>query len=279
MNNFNNIFLILRPLNIFITAISVLVGAWFGGEIGLFEINNDIYFACLSAGLICGAGNVLNDIWDINIDKINKPFRPLASGNMTINQAWNITFLLNLIGLVFAFFINSFCFYIACLTVIFLTLYNTKLKRTVLWGNLTVALLTGIAFLFGGAAVGNIFGASVPAIFAFMYHLGREIFKDIEDIEGDRASGIKTLPIVYGINLAYFIAACVFYSLVLLTFVPFYYLDYSLLYLLTVFNTVDIILLWVIFYHNKEKNLDKIANTNKILKYGMLLGLFSLLLK
>ena len=63
---------------------------------------------------------------------------------------------------------------------------------------LIIALLTGLAFIYGGFAVGNPVAAIVPAVFAFLINLIREIVKDIQDIEGDTKAGVITFPIKFG---------------------------------------------------------------------------------
>ena len=72
----NGVILLLRPVNILITFISVFIGAWVGGNI--YPLKN-LFYACLSGALICGGGNVLNDYFDAESDMINKPNRPIPS--------------------------------------------------------------------------------------------------------------------------------------------------------------------------------------------------------
>ena len=81
---------------------------------------------------------------------------------------------------------NSAALLIVVLSIALLYFYSARLKRTVLIGNLVIGLMTGMAFIYGGVVVGRMERAVVPAIFAFLVNLARELLKDVEDMEGDR---------------------------------------------------------------------------------------------
>ena len=122
-----------------------------------------------------------------------------------------------------------------------LVAYNRRLKHIPLAGNLAVSLLCGLAFFFGGFAVGAPVPAAVPALFATVYHLGREILKDAQDIPGDRIAPGMTLPLCWGPAGSCRLAAGVYAILILLTPVP-YILDlYGLPYLILV-SLLDVVL-------------------------------------
>ena len=87
---------------------------------------------------------------------------------------------------------------IAGIYIVLLTLYTPFLKPKMLLGNITIALMGGFTFLWGGITGGHIVKAIYPATFAFLMHLSREIVKDVEDLEGDTSVGIKTLAAVVG---------------------------------------------------------------------------------
>ena len=103
-------------------------------------------------------------------------------------------------------FLNSSALLIVLFTVALLYVYSARLKRTVLIGNVLIGLMTGMAFIYGGVVVGRVERAVVPAIFAFLINLARELLKDSEDIEGDRIENAVTLPIKYGVMTALMLA-------------------------------------------------------------------------
>jgi geranylgeranylglycerol-phosphate geranylgeranyltransferase len=147
-----------------------------------------------------------------------------------------------------------------------------------MWGNLTVALLSGLAFVYGGLAVGRIEQAIVVGIFAFFYHWAREIIKDVEDIEGDRSQRIRTLPICYGVKTALVWATCIIAVLMGLTLVPYLIHLFGFAYLVVVSIGVNLFLLYVVIsmWKNQEsKNLGRLA---VLMKADMLVGLLAVYL-
>ncbi|NMB78519.1 MAG: UbiA family prenyltransferase, partial [Methanomicrobiales archaeon] len=97
---------------------------------------------------------------------------------------------------------NWLCITIAVFNTILLIGYAAKLKRTPLFGNIAVSYLAGSMFLFGGALAGvsGLLHGIPFAVMTFFAMLARELVKDAEDVDGDRASGAETLPIRYGIR-------------------------------------------------------------------------------
>ena len=152
-------------------------------------------------------------------------------------------------------------------------LYSYRLKRTAVWGNLTVAFVTGLAFVYGGLAVGRVGSALVVGVFAFFYHWGREIIKDVEDVEGDRALGARTLPVACGRKVAFAWATGVLVVLMGLTLVPYFLNLFSLRYLIVVVLGVDLFLGYVLFSmwrRSEPANLHRLAF---LMKVDMFVGL------
>ncbi|HEY9164735.1 MAG TPA: geranylgeranylglycerol-phosphate geranylgeranyltransferase [Candidatus Kryptonia bacterium] len=157
-----------------------------------------VFAAAIAASLITAGGNAVNDLYDIDIDTINRPERPLASGSLTIVEAKAFYIVVTLGGLVICFFINLKVLAIAVAAVLLVFLYSFKFKRMVFVGNFVVAIVTGLAFVFGGAAVNNFSDVYPAAIFAFITNLIREIIKDAEDVKGDGTIGIRTIATKFG---------------------------------------------------------------------------------
>jgi len=126
-------------------------------------------------------------------------------------------------------------------------LYSRFLKRTILLGNLMVATLAAICFPFGSLSAGSVGRAWIPAGFAFLFHFGREIVKDMEDVVGDRSVGARTIALTFGSRPATGIVSVVYALLVFSTYVPYYIGVYGWEYLLVV-GFVDLLVLGVIVH-------------------------------
>jgi len=169
-----------------------------------FEINYyDVLFLSLGILFLVSFANAHNDIADIEIDKINRPNRPLPSGKMSIKAAYRVVYALFFFAIFFGILAGvkfAFLFFIAALLSI---AYNRFLKGLPLVGNFTVALLTTIPVILPIMAFGlPQMELSILAFFAFMLTFAREITKDIEDMEGDKSQNLKTLPLLVGINIS-----------------------------------------------------------------------------
>ncbi len=259
-----------RPLNVFIAMLSIFIGAFVTGTIQpVFRV----LMACLSGGLIAGAANAINDYFDVEIDKINKPDRPVASGRITRSEAYIFSWILFILGIAVSTFVNRRAVSVAILSSILLYLYSAKLKRTVLWGNLNVSLVTALAFIYGGIAVDRLEIALIPAIFSFFYHLGREIVKDTEDIVGDQADGIVTFPIKYGAKNALILATVIYFILIGLTLVPYILHIFGIYYLIIVIFVVDLLILLVLVSMWRNPDAKNLSRLSLILKLNMFAGL------
>ncbi|HID47756.1 MAG TPA: digeranylgeranylglyceryl phosphate synthase [Methanothermococcus okinawensis] len=210
-----------------------------------FNVNmlDRILLASLVVFFICGFGNVINDIYDIDIDRINKPYRPLAAGRISLKSARLFPWILALAGLLLSLF-NWICFIIALINTLILYLYARRFKRDKRIGNLLVAYLTGSVFLFGGASVGNIFITFILFLCAMLTTWAREIVKDFEDMEGDVKRGVISLPIKYG-KRALYIALGLLILGVILSPLPYFIGIFNFLYLIGVI-LCDVLLIYSI---------------------------------
>lgn len=162
----------------------------------------EIFAAALAASLITAGGNAVNDLFDVDIDTINRPQRPLVSGKLTTRQAANFYIITTLSGFVISAAVNGWTLLIALAAGVLVFLYSFKFKRMIFFGNFVVAAVTGLAFLYGGAAVGDIRDVYPAAAFAFLANLIREIIKDAEDVKGDGEIGVRTIATRYGTRIS-----------------------------------------------------------------------------
>jgi geranylgeranylglycerol-phosphate geranylgeranyltransferase len=238
----------------------------------------DAFLAAIAASLVLASGNVINDIYDIGIDKINKPLRPLPSGKLTIKEAYALYFIFLVLSIFVSALVNEKALAIALISILLLFFYSKYLKRFPLIGNLAVAILTGLVFIFGGIAVENPTAAIVPAVFAFLINLIREIVKDMEDSEGDKSADVITFPVKFGSQKSKFLISIITICLILYTFYPFitqlYKIEYFVVVMLIV-NPMLVFCLKLLFEDHSVKNLKKVSN---LLKLSMVFGLIAIYL-
>ncbi|HZT75077.1 MAG TPA: UbiA family prenyltransferase [Vicinamibacterales bacterium] len=173
----------------------------------------------LMAAMLNAGNNALNQIYDYDIDCVNKPKRPLPSGRLTSGQVWVFTIVTYALALVLAWFVEPGtsalspskgheCFWLVLVAVVCTYLYSVppfRTKRLGIWANITIAIPRGTLLKVAGwSSAKTIFGLEpwyIGAIFG-LFLLGATTTKDFADMEGDRRGGCRTLPIQYGVTRA-----------------------------------------------------------------------------
>ena len=265
-----------RPVNFFITFLVIIVASIISID-GTYSVLK-IILAGLSGALTASAGNIINDYFDIDIDKINRPGRVLPKGELTLNEALGLYISVTIVALFLSAFINVVALIEVFFASVLLFLYSYKFKKIPLVGNFVIAFLTGFAFIYGGLAVNNAKAALIPALFAFVINFIREIVKDMEDIEGDKRNRINTYPVVYGLKKSKSIIVYVTIILIGLTLIPFITKLYKIEYFLVVMIFVNPLLVYILkslIEDDSVKNLNKLSN---LLKLNMVIGLTAIFL-
>ena len=270
MNKIISYLKLTRPGNNLIVALSVLMGALVTKELIPWS---KVILACLSASFISGGGNAINDYFDIQIDKINKPQRPLPKGEISSKNALWFSLLLFFIGIFLSILIRPMALILAVFAVLGLIFYSAYLKKRFFWGNFLVSLICGLAFIYGGITTQDFRLSLIPAIFAFLFHWGREIIKDIQDLRGDLVYQAETFPIKLGIKPSLIFTTFIFSLLILFTFLPYLLGIFSWLYLIVVVLGVDLVLIYVLFSSWRDSSFKNLGRLSFILKIDMLLGL------
>ncbi|MCW8803486.1 MAG: geranylgeranylglycerol-phosphate geranylgeranyltransferase [Ignavibacteriaceae bacterium] len=267
---------IVRPLNFLITFISVIVAAVICLPDKATGLN--VILAAFAASLVMASGNIINDIHDIEIDKINKPLRPIPSGKIMIKEAYGLYILLVTISIAISYLVNETALVIVLISILILFIYSKYLKQIPLIGNITVAFLTGLVFMYGGIVVENPSAAMVPAVFALLINLIREVVKDMGDVEGDKKAEVITFPVKFGYQKSKILVLIISISLIIFTFYPFLTQLYKIEYFIAVMIFVNPILVYCsknLFDDSSQKNLGKISN---LLKLSMVFGLIAIYL-
>lgn len=265
---------ILRPGNALMGAISIILVALIDKTLSI-----PVVLAMITVFFETAAGNVINDYFDYNIDLINKPERPIPSGRISLKNGRNYGYFLFLAGTVCGFLIsyltnNWIPFGIVMIADVILYLYAYKLKTTPLIGNLAVGFMTGFGFVFGGYCINNpsIVSTSIfLGFFAFVMTTAREIIKDIEDIEGDKSDGAKTLPIMIGPKIPALIATVLIIVDCALCPLLYFYHIFGILYLVIIAIAV-LLFLYSAFIIIKSQDEKTAAKASKYLKIGMLIA-------
>lgn len=268
-------FRLIRPVNFLITALTVIVGAILVGG-AVIVLDSRTFLAALSAALVAGGGNAINDSFDVEIDKRNRPNRPIPMGEISYNTARRYGILLCLTGIITGMFLTLEMGIIAISVSILLWCYSSTFKKTILTGNIIVSICGGLAFIYGALAAGDVQGGIIPAFFAFFIHLAREIVKDGEDLKGDQLAGARTLPIVMGTPTAKLYACASLAVLVLFTFLPVILGIYGKNYLVAVVLLADIPIVIIGLQLLFSKKEDVFSQVSKYLKLVMVGGLIAL---
>lgn len=267
---------------------------------GIIAIIKGQYFVLLviSSVLIAAAGYIINDYFDLNIDQINKPEKLVVDKLISRRWAiiWHLAF--SMMGVAIGFYIdfkteiyllgvaNVFC-------VLLLFIYSISLKKKLLSGNIVISLLTAwVILVVGWCETDNLIanrmlgGATEKALritflysgFAFIISLIREVTKDMEDIDGDRKFGCRTMPIVWGMHASkIFVAVWMVVLIAALCIVQFYVLQFkwwfSAAYCILFIITPLIIILKKLFAANTSKEFHTLSSHIKMVMFSGILSM------
>ncbi|MCL4341473.1 MAG: UbiA family prenyltransferase [Candidatus Thermoplasmatota archaeon] len=224
---------IIRPINgvmgILATFISGLIGS--GLKIGHFIL--PVSVAALSVFLVTSGGNIINDVVDVETDRINHPRRPLVTGEISVKSAKIAVAVAFILAFVLsAAFVSLLAASVVILAELFLIAYEFRTKKLGLSGNIMISILVGLIFIFGGIAVNSLDRMIILFFMAMLANLSREIIKDIEDINGD--TDRITFPKRHGIRFAAYVAASSVIIAVMASYIPYYLKIFGVYYLIPV---------------------------------------------
>jgi 4-hydroxybenzoate polyprenyltransferase len=257
----------------------------------------DIALLVLSTVLIAAGGYIINDYFDVQIDRVNKPDRVYI--DRSIKRRWAIVLhqvfsgVAVAIGVYLAWKVGNIKLaFIQPIVVGFLWFYSTGYKKQPLTGNIVVSFLTGLVVLIVGIYQRDLFYNPEAAyaayavfirlffyfVFAFLVSLMREIVKDMEDLEGDERFGCRTLPVMIGINKTKWVV----YALAAVTFALVMYIEASryaakdyltIIYLLQTLQVPIGVVVWQLYVADSPKHFHRVSTLIKLL---MLMGIFSM---
>tara|TARA_Y100001970_G_scaffold263237_1_gene348499 strand:+ start:24 stop:854 length:831 start_codon:yes stop_codon:yes gene_type:complete len=198
-----------RPGNMALTAVAVVAGSFIAAGENIVDFQIEILIASISAMMLVGGGNALNDYNDRESDKKNHPKRPIPAGLINAEDALVYSRLLLAGGLMIVLFglANKLPFVIALIGTVTLISYENQLKALGLSGNIAVGFMSGAVFLYAGMVVNDPGPTLWMFGLAFLATVSREIIKDIQDLEGD--TDRFTLPARIGITNSLILAGTI----------------------------------------------------------------------
>ena len=206
-------FELMRLKNVALAAITVPLGAQFAmGDAWITSHLPEVILQTFAVVFFIGAGNTMNDIKDIDIDKEAHPNRPLASEAISLKNAkifvkllWALSILCLAVGIVLLHqnsdsWLEILLIYIVAITLMMTYDHGPALKNSGLVGNISISFMVGFVILYGAASVGQVWNSLVwwTAGVVFFTNLAREIVKDCQDIEADEGTR-ETLPMKIGL--------------------------------------------------------------------------------
>lgn len=260
---------ILRPTNAVMALIAVLLMAIVG-----HTYNWEIILGAITVFIATGSGNTINDYCDYEIDKINKPERPIPSGRIPLKNALYYSLILYIIAIIMGFTISVANGLMVIICTILMIVYAYDFKQRCLIGNITVSILTGLTFVFGGLITGDVTISIILGFFAFLMTLSREIIKDSEDIKGDLEENAHTFPIKYGVKNAVILAVILNIITCLLSPLLYIYNIFSITYLIVVL-IADLIFIYSAVLALKDQSKENLHNISKYMKIGMIIAFVS----
>ena len=233
-----------RPELPFAAGICVVLGEIVA--LGGFPSIRECILGFICGFFISGSAIVLNDYFDLEVDKINTPGRPMAAGIISPTEAIVLTVLSGMIGLSASFDLGLPAFFLCVIFWVIGCLYNWKLKEAGLLGNLMVSSSVGITFILGGMAVGDPWNKIVWcfAWMAFFIDLGEEIAGDAMDIEGDKKRASRSIAIVRGRRFALTVSGSLFGLVILISLLPVFFGWMGMSYLVLILITDALIIVF-----------------------------------
>lgn len=259
----------------FSAGVCVILGQMFalGSFPPLFEMASG--FGALF--LISAAALILNDYFDVEIDKINAPERPLPSGLVTADEVLSLFITVSVLGLLVSVLIGFEALALSGVLWIVAFLYNWKFKKAGFAGNLMVSFSVGMMFIFGGVSVGVPFSELVWffGVLSALINLGEEIATDVMDIQGDRKLRSSSLPIKFGREKALDISTSIFLTVIVLSAAPFIFDWLPRLYLIPIL-IMDVIILYSTLKLRRSQETDG-RKLVRLIYLGVLFGMLIIL--
>ena len=276
---------ITRPINCLMGALTVVIGLLNTRlNVPPDKLTINIIMGVVTYFFLAASGNIINDIYDIEIDKINRPERPIPRGSISLKQAKKLYVLYLGIGIILSY-LNTLIFSLTWIILVLVPffgfigwVYAKWGKKSGFLGNIIVGVSFSIGLVYGAYLNSEIIPPYILYFFitAFSLLVAREIIKGCEDIEGDKNQGVKTLAIKIGIKASRNISV-LFALLAVVFFILPVFTNILNIFLFIIFMVIGLIEVGYVIVLMLTSDLGKedLKKISLLLKIGMLLGLIA----
>lgn len=259
---------IIRPLNGFMGIVGTLISAFIGLGYSVADHLPVALIASLCVFLVTSAGNVINDIYDRETDRVNHPERPIPAGKISVQSARVFAAVMFAVPIIISsVYLNYSALLIVIIAELLLFTYESKAKRLGLSGNIIVGSLVGLIFIFGGISVGSAYKMYILFVMAALTNIGREITKDIEDMGGDVDR--RTFPKLHGVKTSAYLVALLVIIAVAASFIPY------LIHIFSFYYLIPVVVADAMFLYSISMVSGNPSRSQKYSKYAMIVGLLS----
>ena len=268
---------LIRPINSIMVGFAVIVGIGVASPKMIFSIYSLLGF--LTGFFTSSFSMVVNDYYDIEVDKVNRPDRPLPSGAISPNFAIVLALILLFIGIASSMLISLNNFVIASVFAFLAWFYNFWGKRRGFIGNIMVAASVAIPYIYGGMAVNNAYKPLLVwlALTSFLAATGREVIKTISDIKGDELRGVRSIARVHSLRFASILGAIMFLMAIVSSWIPFVTGIVGTVYAMLIIAP-NLIFIYASIKILKDSSEVNALNVKSISLLGMLIGLIAFLI-
>jgi geranylgeranylglycerol-phosphate geranylgeranyltransferase len=265
---------ILRPVNCAMIGFAVVIGYFVSKPAAVSVI--DIILGFMTGFAICAFSMVVNDYYDIDVDRVNQPSRPLPSGALSKSDAVAIAAIALILGFAATAFTLDFqALLIVALYSFLAWLYDFRAKKYGVAGNMVVASSLAIPFVYGGVISGGRVLDSLLLFMAstsFLAGVGREIVKAMADVPGDKERGVRSYASVHGMRAASLLGALFFLAAVVTSVLPLFVISVNDFYRVGVLLP-DAAFVYLAYRIVTRPDVARALSVKRAALMGMLLGL------
>jgi geranylgeranylglycerol-phosphate geranylgeranyltransferase len=276
---------VIRPINCLMGSLTVIIGVLNTRTgVPLLDLILNLIIGVITYILIAGSGMVINDIYDIEIDRINRPERPIPRGDLTLKEAKYLYLGIMLIGILLSVF-HSWLMNLGFINIVVAAffafigwLYAAWGKKSGFIGNIIVSVSFSIGLLYGAILNGYNLPLYIYFFFltSFFLLLAREIVKGCEDIEGDKREGVKTLAITIGIQNALYVSiVCDAFAIIFFVLPVFTNIINLWAFIISMLFGLGIVFLALVLSLISDLEKKSFSKISLLLKIGAFLGLLA----
>ena len=275
-----NYFAMIRPLNVLLSGITVFIASYLLNHVA----NHLTLTTAIVVMFMCAFANIINDLFDIETDKINKPKKYLTEIKSITKPAKCLiaTILLSILiiplCLAHRYFPNNAIAYLYLISFLII-IYTPYLKGIAIIGNIVISYIVASVFIITELVLLNSFIKILfyPVLLTFILTLIRELAKDIDDLKGDKTAKINTFPVLFGITYSKYLLSILTLLLIVASLYPYCLNIYNFKYLILLVFLVQIPLIGCIFYLWKYPDFQNTRVLTILTKYITIGGVITIL--